>query len=225
MRGQMADLNLLNDPLNLDMYHREGLQAIYQPHCYRPNVHHPRTEARKPELESDFAFIGTAFKSRIKFFEALNLDGIDTILAGNDWGKLPETSPVAKYVATGVGTDADCVHNTEAVELYQHSKMGINVYRIEGEDTHANDPAIAMGPREVEQAAVGLPFLRDKRPEGDEVLSMLPTFDGPGDASEKLRYWLSHDRERGRAASLAREAIADRTFVNSARRLLTMLEK
>lgn len=225
MRGGLADLNLLNDPLNLKMFHDEGLKAVYQPHCYRPGVHHPQEWPRKPDLESDLAFIGTAFKSRIAFFEALDLNGIDTIIAGNDWGKLPETSPVAKFVATGVGTDADCVHNAEATEIYQHAKMGLNVYRIEGEDTHANDPAIAMGPREVEMAATGLPFLRDKRPEGDKVLSILPTFDGPQDASEKLRWWLAHPLERGRVAGLAREAIADRTFVNSARRLLKLLEK
>ena len=147
MRGQMADLNLLNDPANLEMFRNEGLRTEYQPHCYRPKVHHPGGGGVvfKPELASDFAFIGTAFKSRIEFFEAMDLTGIDTILAGNDWGKLPETSPVAKFVATGVGTDADCVYNEEATELYQHSKMGLNVYRIEGEETHADDTGAGNG--------------------------------------------------------------------------------
>ena len=41
---------------------------------------------------------------------------------------------------------------------------------------------------------------------------MLPIFDGPGDASEKMRWWLAHDREREESAVQAREAIADRTF-------------
>ena len=54
---------------------------------------------------------------------------------------------------------------------------------------------------------------------------MLPTFDGPEDASEKLRWWLKHPEERARVASLARDAIADRTFVNSARRLLKLLDR
>jgi Glycosyl transferases group 1 len=224
MRGGLAHLNLLNDPANLEMFRGEGLQAEYMPHAYRPSVHYPRTGLVNPKLASDFCFIGTAFKSRIEFFERLNLNGIDTIIAGNDWGKLPSTSPVAKYVATGIGTEADCVHNNEAADLYRNAKLGINTYRREGESTHADDQAIAMGPREVEMSAIGLPFLRDKRPEGDKVLSMLPVFDSPEDASEKLRYWLAHPLERGRVANLARRAIEDRTFVNNAKRLLKILE-
>jgi hypothetical protein len=102
--------------------------------------------------------------------------------------------------------------------------MGINFYRREAEPEHEHDVALAMGPREVEMAACGLPFLRDPRAEGDEVLSMLPTFDSPGDASEKLRWWLDHPGQRFRAASLAREAIADRTFENAARDLLQRLD-
>ena len=81
-----------------------------------------------------------------------------------------------------------------------------------------------MGPREVEMAACGLPFVRDPRPESDEVFPMLPSFDGPEDAGEKIRWMLSHEREREKLAIMAREAIADRTFTNSARRLLKLLE-
>ena len=42
--------------------------------------------------------------------------------------------------------------------------------------------AVAMGPREIEMAACRLFFLRDPRPECDEVFPMLPAFDGPEDA-------------------------------------------
>lgn len=74
-------------------------------------------------------------------------------------------------------------------------------------------------------AACGLPFLRDPRAEGNEVLSMLPTFSTPAEASEQLRWWLNHPDYRQRAASLARAAIEDRTFENSARTLLKRLDK
>jgi hypothetical protein len=223
MRGGLADLNLLNDPANLAKFREIG-PAEYMPHAYRPAVHYPRTGPRDKKKASDFCFIGTAFKSRVALFEALDLDGIDTLIAGADWGKLPADSPIAKHIASGVNTDADCVHNHEAAELYRHAKLSLNLYRREGEEAHADDPAEAMGPREVELAATGLCFLRDSRPEGDELLPMLPTFDGPGDASEKLRWWINHPKPRERAASLAREAVADRTFVNNAKRLLRMLE-
>ena len=223
MRGDMADLNLLNDPCNLEKFLEIG-PADYQPHCYRPSVHYPRTGPRDEEKASDFAFVGTAFKSRIALFEALDLTGIDTMLIGADWGKLSPESPVARYVACGTGTEADCLQNEDAAELYRNAKIGLNLYRREAEEAHENDPAVALSPREIEMAACQLAFLRDSRPEGDEVLHMLPTFDGPEDASEKLHWWLAHDAERERAASLAREAIADRTFVNSAKKLLTRLE-
>jgi spore maturation protein CgeB len=224
MRAAECDLAVLNDPCNLGKF-QELCPTYYQPHSYRPAVHYPRTGPRDPGLASDFVFIGTAFKSRIKLFEALNLDGIDFLLAGNEWGKLDPESPIAKHIATGVGEAADCIENERVADLYRHSRIGLNYYRREGEEAHANDAAIALGPREVEQAACGLFYLRDPRPEGDEVFKgILPTFDGPEDASEKLRWWLAHDGLREKRATQAREAIVGRTFVNAARRLLQRIE-
>jgi hypothetical protein len=73
-------------------------------------------------------------------------------------------------------------------------------------------------------AATGLFFLRDPRGEGDEVLPMLPTFSGPEDASEKLKWFLAHEDLRLDAAAKAREAVADRTFEIHAKQLLGLLE-
>ncbi len=221
-RAPFVDLNLLNDPANLHLYENLGIPALYMPHAYRPGVHYPRT-GPYPADSPDLIFIGTGFKSRIEFFEKLDLNGIDTLIAGNEWGKIPQASPLVPYIGTGL-TRADCVHNTDAAQLYRSSKMGINFYRRESEDAHANDIAIAMGPREVEMAACRLCFLRDKREEGDRVLSMLPTFDGPHDASEQLRWWLSHPDEREKAAGQAQEAVQDRTFANNAKRMLQALD-
>jgi len=192
------------------------------PHAYRPSVHHPRTGPRDPELASDLCFIGTAFKSRIEFFEAMDLDGIDVLIGGNDWGSVSPVSPVAPYVGSGLG-NPDCVDNAQTAELYRHAKMSLNLYRRETEDG-GSWQGWAMGPREVELAATGLPFLRDPRGEGDEVLPMLPRFSGPGDASEKLRYYLNRDNLREDLGRQARLAVQDRTFVNNARRLLTLLD-
>jgi hypothetical protein len=225
MRAPYCDMTLINDPVNLAKFREINPKSWYQPHCFRPAIHRPRGDRPgNPELASDFVFIGTAFKSRVEFFEQLDLDGIDTMLAGNDWGQLDPSSALAKHVAIELGSKADCVHNHEAAELYRNSRIGLNLYRREGEATHENDLAEAMGPREVEQAACQLFFLRDSRPEGDRVLSMLPVFSGPADASEQLHWWLAHDGLRDRRAAAAREAIADRTFLNSAKILLKRLE-
>lgn len=84
---------------------------------------------------------------------------------------------------------------------------------------------MAMGPREVEMAACGMFFLRDPRPEGDQVLGMLPTFASPADAGEKLRWWLEHDAAREAVAEQARAAIEDRTFDASAAQLLRLFDR
>lgn len=222
VRGQLADLNLLNDPTNLDKF-REIAAAEYMPHAYRPAVHYPRTGPRDPGKASDLCFIGTAFKSRIGFFEAMDLTGIDVLLGGNDWGSVSEDSPLARFVGSGLG-NPDCVDNPQAAELYRHARAGINFYRREAEEGW-DTRAWAMGPREVEMAAIGLPFLRDPRGEGDEVLSMLPRFASPAEASGQLRWLLAHNAEREELAAKARAAIADRTFANNARRLLQLLDR
>lgn len=212
-----ADLNLLNDPVNLDRF-TDVAPSLYMPHAYRETLHKPGP--RDPVAACDFAFVGTGFESRMAFFEAMDLDGVDVALAGN-WQRLTEDSPLAKYVAHNLN---ECCPNTEAVRLYQSARAGINLYRRETEE--GGDAAgWAMGPREVEMAATGLFFLRDPRPEGDAVFPMLPTFTTPEDASEQLRWWLAHDDARQDAAAKARDAIADRTFTKHAAALLRQLEE
>lgn len=212
-----ADLNLLNDPTNLDQF-RGVAPSVYMPHAYRPALHCPGPPT--PEMVCDLGFVGTGFDSRIRFLEAMDLDGLDVLLAGQ-WQRLKEDSPLRKYVAHDL---EECLDNTETVNVYRSARVGLNLYRREA-DRMDLLAGWAMGPREVEMAAVGLFFLRDPRGEGDGVLPMLPTFDGPEQASRQLRWWLDHDRERDRAAQAAREAIADRSFHNHAKQLLQLLDR
>lgn len=218
-RASHADLNLLNDPVNIEAYRALGVPAEYMPHAYRPSVHYPG--AGSPELKSDFAFVGTGFKSRVEFFEAMDLDGLDVLLAGV-WPGLAEESRLRRHLPGG--DVVQCTGNEETAQVYRSARAGINFYRREAEASHVGE-GWAVGPREVELAACGTFFLRDRRAEGDGLFPMLPTFDGPQDASEKLRWWLANDGATGKAAAAAREAIADRTFENHARRLLQLLDK
>lgn len=219
-RAPFADINLLNDPTNIEKYEELGIPAYYQHHCYRPNIHYPRLGPLDPEKASDFCFIGTAFKSRIKFFEAMNFDRIDVLLGGNCWGDTDPDSKLRRYLGHSLD---ECVDNDVTAEHYRHSKIGLNVYRKEGEGTYSG-AAWAMGPREVEMSAIGFPFLRDSRAEGDEILPMLPRFSGPEEASDMLHYYLNHPAALTHMALAARAAISDRTFENSAKRLLRMLD-
>ncbi len=216
IRAASAHINLLNDPVNLAAYRKFG-QAAYMPHAYRPGVHHPA--AAGDPIEHDLAFVGTGFPSRVRFFEDMNLTGLNVKLAG-PWLDLPEDSPLRDWTATN---PEGCIDNDETAAIYRAARCGINFYRREGETAHEGE-GWACGPREIEMAASGLYFLRDPRPESDELFPMLPSFTSPGEASELLRWALAHPEDRAEAAIKARTAVADRTFANHARKLLAMLD-
>jgi spore maturation protein CgeB len=212
-----ADLNLVDDMVSLERF-AQVAPSMYKPHAYRPSVHHPGPSV--PELECDLALVGTGYPSRVAFLEAMDLTDLDVLLAGN-WWSVDEESSLYPFLAHG---PEECLDNARTADVYRSARAGLNLYRRE-----AQAPALvagtAMGPRELEMAACGLFFLRDRRPEGDEVLGMLPTFDSPGEASELLRWFLAHPDERQALADKAREAIADRTFDAQAQQLLRLLDQ
>jgi spore maturation protein CgeB len=213
-----VDLNLINDPINIAKFRALG-PTDYVPHAYRPGIHYPG-KPRRPELECDFTFVGTGFRSRIEFFEAMDFTDIDVLFGGN-WQALDDDSPLQ----THIGHEADlCLDNADTAEVYRGAKVGINLYRVEAETDELSE-GVAMGPREVEMAACGLFFLRDPRSEGDELLPMLPTFHSPTEASLQIREWLARGKERHAAARAARIAVANRTFTNHAAALLQRLDR
>ncbi len=214
--AEHADIMLLNDPTHLDAF-AAVTKAQYVPHSYRPELHHPGPAG--PDLVCDLGFVGTGYQSRIDFFEAMDLAGLDVLLAGM-WSLLEESSPLRPFVANELD---ECLDNEQTALVYRSARVGINLYRREAQRPEFS-AGWAMGPREVEMAATGLFFLRDPRGEGDAVLPMLPTFSSAAEASELVRWWLDHPDERADAALKAREAVADRTFTNQAAGLLRLLD-
>lgn len=215
VRAAHADLNVINDPVHLDVFSAVA-STVFLPAAYRPSIHKPGPA--DPDAASDFAFVGTGFKSRMELFEAVDWTGIDVALAGN-WPTLADDSPLLKFLAHDIG---ECCPNAEAARLYRSTKASANLYRRETSEGGSAE-GWAMSPREVELAATRTFFLRDPRGEGDEVLPMLPTFSGPSDFEDKLRWWISHPEERLAAAEAARAAVAGRSFAENAKRLLVML--
>jgi spore maturation protein CgeB len=225
-RGQFADLNLLNDPASIEAWKQLDVPVMYQPHSYDPDLHRPHANLLEKladeGYDSDFSFIGTIFESRKQFFEALReatdgFEGINVAMGGNGWSQeYMNGSPLLDYI----GHPREmCVDNTETARVYRNSKVGINFYRREGETTF-NGEGWSMGPREVEMAACKLPFLRDPRPEGDELLHMLPRYHSPEEAAEQLKWLLAHEDARQKMADEAFEAIRERTFLNHAKKLM-----
>jgi hypothetical protein len=214
--AEFADLALLNDPTGIEEY-RAITRAEYMPHAYRPTVHYPAVAGTPAEW--DMAFVGTGFPSRVRFFEQMNLTGLDVRLAG-PWLTLPEDSPLRDWTATKLD---DCVDNADTAGIYRRAATGINFYRREGDEAH-DAQGWAVGPREVEMAACGLWFARDPRPESDELFPMLPAFTSAAEAGDMIRWALAHPEDRAEAAAKARAAVEGRTFENHARKLLAMLD-
>jgi spore maturation protein CgeB len=215
--AEYADTVIINDPRNLEPFREVNPRTWYLPHSYDPDRHRPGTP--DPELVCDFSFVGTGFPSRIEFLETVDWTGIDARLGGN-WQQLDDGSPLVPMLVHG---RTECMDNSDAARLYQSSKVTANLYRRETSEGGRPD-GYAIGPREVELAASGAFFLRESRVEGDMLFPMLPTFTTPAEFQDLLRWWLDHPAERNSAAVAARAAVTDRTFTNTAARLLRLVE-
>lgn len=214
MRAQYATLNLLNDPQNLEEYAALA-PSMYMPHAYDPDIHYPGGVK-----DIDFSFIGTMFESRQQFFEKLlrefspyEISRREIVLGGSGWD-MPglDGSSLLQYVGHPRDQSVD---NTETAGIYRRTRVGINFYRRESEAGHAGE-GWAMGPREVEMAACGIPFLRDSRPESDEVFPFLPAFSDANSAAALLEKYLQSPDWAAALGEKAREAVKDRTFDNHA---------
>jgi hypothetical protein len=226
-----ADLNLINDPLHLDKFRELGPPAYYQHHCYDPEIHH----SGRSDYKADVSFIGTGFDSRIEFMEAVPWGDLDVMLAGN-WIRLGDESPLRPYLFRPADaaeydegdTRVNLVDNQLTADIYRGSKSTFNLYRREGVGEGnvpiAIEHGVAMGPREVEAPMCGTLLLRQSRPEGDELLPMLPRFETPEELGEAAQWWAAHDDARQKVIDQSREVLADWTFENAARDLLRRLE-
>jgi hypothetical protein len=215
------DMVLLNDPANIERFRAQHPNVWYAPHAYDPFVHTPGRKIKK--YACDFGFVGTGYKSRLDFLARVDWRDVDMKLGGMWQGA--ENTCLERYL---IHEPKECLDNSETVKLYRSAKVSANLYRARtGTNESSGDARLAkgwaIGPREVELAATRTFFLREPRPEGDELFPFLPAFTEPDEFSELLRYYLKHDREREDAARRAQEAIKDRTFDAHARQLMQHL--
>ena len=202
LQAKHCDAVILNDTKHLDEFN-EICPTFYYGHGFDPDIHKPGPG--KLELISEVSFVGTAFPERVIFLEKLDWTHIIVRLAGN-WSRLAEGSPLIDLVEDEY---SESINNIDAVTLYQSSLMSFNLYRKQ--HTHSYD-GNSCGPREIEMAATGLFFLRETRPESDQLFPMLPTFQNPKELQEGIQYWIAHPDERNKRAEQARLAVADRNF-------------
>lgn len=216
-RSGYLDAILLNDPTHIDKYRGLAPIVYYTPHCYDPDKHAPGPAV--PAFEGDVSWTGTVYESRLALLKATDFSGLRLRFGGN-WTWVEDDEPLKQHV---VHDWNECIDNDRTIQLYRSCPLTFNPYRKEAARPDLVE-GWALGPREVEATMTGALCVREPRGEGDEVLPMLPTYSSPEELGDLLRWWRAHDRDREETVAKAQAALAERTFDNAARRLLTELE-
>jgi spore maturation protein CgeB len=182
-------------------------RTSYLPHAWLPGVH---DQIRSEDVAShDVVFVGTGFPERIAMLEGVDWTGIDLGLYGN-WRSVRPKSPIKPFVCSHE------VPNTYATALYQHAKIGLNLYRTsmttldQQHITHAE----SLNPRAYELAACGSFHLSTPRAEVTEKFGdLVPTVTSAQDITTHVRYWLSHEAERKAVAAQLPARVAEDTWL------------
>lgn len=204
----------------------EAFQAVnprvsYLPHAWHPGIHtaipQPGDEAVRAH---DVVFVGSGFRERVSFFNAIDWTGIDLGLYGI-WDGLGLNDQLQACVRSD-----GPIANTEAAALYRRAKIGLNLYRrlannIFGLDRPENwVHAESLNPRAYELAACGCLQVSEKRAEVREVFGeMVPTFRTPQEASVVIRHWLN-DPNGWALRAQAQESVRARSWIERAGQVL-----
>lgn len=238
-QAPLMDACFVSDRQSLARFRAFNPNTHYLPHCYDPEVHHPR---RFPYRLSDahalhrdnvivgapatndhehIMFVGTGFPSRQQFLESVDWTDLDLRLWGN-WWQVEKDSPLHPYVRPRL------VENHTTAALYRGSKIGISMHRTErfyrtGGLIDKNE-AYSIGPRAYELAACGLFTVSDPRPELVDVFGegYVPTFETPEELGRLVRYYLKHDDEREAITRHNLEAVQGHTVEARARQMLSI---
>lgn len=193
-----------------------GCPVVYLPHSYDPIIHHngPSDE----DYETGIYFCGTLWADRKAMFSGLISD---------------RRSLQAEFDAYIHGPDMhrggfEVVPNAENAEWYRSTKIALNHHRRAYGDFRVDEGRLTDGaawsinPRTYEIAACGaFQLCDDGRAELREIFGdSVATYADNPDLIDKIRYYLTHDAERGQMAARANELVRDCTFVNRAQDIL-----
>lgn len=184
-----------------------GVPAVYLPHSYDPEHHHPI--AVNGRHQSDVFFHGTLWPERQALFAGLD--------------ELPYAVRITG-VTPGAAADqilaSQVVPNDELARFYNGTRIALNHHRTcvaaggEAVEHIAPGTAWSLGPRAFEIAACGaFQLCDDSRPELREVFGdSVPTYADARDLREKVAYYMQHPAERRDMAEEARRRVEGCTF-------------
>lgn len=209
-----------NERSVLDAFRSVNRHAGYLPHAWNPEQHTTQQRLDDADYPShDVVFVGTGFRERAAFFNAINWTGIDLGLYGSwDGVGLKKTVPVA----------GDQIINARASALYRRAKIGLNLYRTSkgwGKKAPTIAHAESLNPRAYELAACGAFHLSDCRTEVREVFGdLVPTFQTPLEAAALMRVWLADADGRARVSALLPATVAEASWVHRAKTVIGDLQ-
>lgn len=218
----LADVVWTNERSSVRTLREANPNTHYLPHAYDPGRHTPLAVVDATVPVHDVLFVGTGFKERIEWLEAVDWErlGVDLGLYGT-WDLLGSRHRLRKYVR------GQTVPNRAAVSMYRAAKINLNLFRLSkgyGRDVPRIEYAESLGPRLYELAAAGCFQVSDHRAEVREVFGdAVPTVRTPDALAQAVERYLHDPEERARLAFRARQAVAPHTFAARAAQVLAQL--
>ena len=190
-------------------------QVGYLPHAWHPERHLPGPKLEDQQVPAhDVVFVGTAFRERVEWLQAVDWTGIDLGLYGN-WQTLGSRSSLRQFVR-----DTVPINNITTASLYRRAKIGLNLYRESmgwGRFAPRIAAAESLNPRAYELAACGAFHLSQDRAEVREVFGdLVPTFRTPIEAAALIRAWLVDEPGRQRVAAQLPARVAESSWADRA---------
>lgn len=194
----------------------------YLPHAFHPKKHYPDAYSLGDVPAHDVVFVGSGFKERVHFLNAIDWTGIDLGLYGS-WDELDLKKQVKACIRE------DNILNERAAALYRKAKIGLNLYRT-SKGFYANGPSIghaeSLSPRAYELAACGAFHLSEYRAEVPEVFGdLVPTFQSPSEAEALIRIWLNKPDERAAVSAQLPACVAEHSWDRRATTVIGDLQR
>ncbi len=206
-----------NERSSVEAFRAVCPRSGYLPHGWHPQRHYMSARSIGDAPAHDVVFVGSGFRERIEWFNAIDWTGIDLGLYGTwtGFGIKKALKPCIK---------AEQVGNAYSAALYRRAKVGLNLYRTsKGFGRHAPKitHAESLSPRAYELAACGSFHLSEYRAEVPEVFGdLVPTFQTPTEAAALIRTWLADEAGRKAVAAALPACVAESSWVERAARVI-----
>lgn len=192
-----ADIHILTN----DRFSAMRFGWTLLPPAFDPAIHRPVTP--NPDDACDVLMVGTGWRERQAFLEAVDWSGIDLRLYGV-WPDITADSPLHQFYRPLV------VDNARIAEMYCSARICLTFNR-------RSSNALTPGPRTFELAACGAFQLSDPRRDAVTMFGgSVPTFDSPEQLGHLVRHYLAQPAERKSLAEKAMSLVQNETFDNRA---------